>query len=108
MSRFGAAPLAHDRPNLTKASVALRLERHHTAKSVVGTENSEGWKKEKGAHCKQCAPSVISNRGYRPKYAAFLAVNSFHFSGRSSSAKTAETGHTGTHAPQSIHSTGSM
>jgi hypothetical protein len=45
---------------------------------------------------------------YRPKYAAFFAVNSFHFSGRSSSAKMAETGQTGTQAPQSIHSTGSM
>src|SRR5215471_12476593 len=31
-----------------------------------------------------------------------------HFSGRSSSAKIAETGQTGTHAPQSMHSTGSM
>ena len=31
-----------------------------------------------------------------------------HFSGRSSSAKIADTGHTGTHAPQSMHSTGSM
>jgi hypothetical protein len=47
-------------------------------------------------------------RSYRPKYAAFFAVNSFHFSGRSSSAKMADTGHTGTHAPQSIHSTGSI
>src|SRR5205085_7030221 len=31
-----------------------------------------------------------------------------HFSGRSSAAKIAETGQTGTQAPQSIHSTGSM
>src|SRR5215471_9960330 len=31
-----------------------------------------------------------------------------HFSGRSSSAKIAETGQTGTQAPQSMHSTGSM
>src|SRR5215470_4323295 len=31
-----------------------------------------------------------------------------HFSGRSSRAKIAETGQTGTHAPQSMHSTGSM
>jgi hypothetical protein len=45
---------------------------------------------------------------YRPKYAAFFAVNSFHFSGKSSSAKMADTGHTGTHAPQSMHSTGSI
>src|SRR5579859_4748396 len=45
---------------------------------------------------------------YRPKYLAFLSAYSFHFSGRSSSAKIAETGQTGTHAPQSMHSTGSM
>src|SRR5215831_6155597 len=31
-----------------------------------------------------------------------------HFSGRSSSAKIAETGQTGTQAPQPMHSTGSM
>src|SRR5215831_5965958 len=31
-----------------------------------------------------------------------------HFSGRSSTAKIAETGQTGTQAPQSMHSTGSM
>src|SRR5208282_4255866 len=45
---------------------------------------------------------------HRPKYFAFRSVYSFHFSGRSSSAKIAETGQTGTHAPQSMHSTGSM
>src|SRR5262252_126428 len=45
---------------------------------------------------------------YRPKYFAFRSVNAFHFSGRSSSAKIADTGQTGTHAPQSMHSTGSM
>src|SRR6185437_10013878 len=45
---------------------------------------------------------------YRPKYLAFLSAYSFHFSGRSSKAKMADTGHTGTHAPQSMHSTGSM
>src|SRR6478672_4794972 len=45
---------------------------------------------------------------YRPKYLAFLSAYSFHFSGRSSRAKMADTGQTGTHAPQSIHSTGSM
>src|SRR6476620_7347929 len=45
---------------------------------------------------------------YRPKYLAFLSAYSFHFSGRSSRAKMADTGQTGTHAPQSIHSTGSI
>src|SRR3954469_3868611 len=45
---------------------------------------------------------------HRPKYLAFRSVNEAHFSGRSSSAKMADTGHTGTQAPQSMHSTGSM
>src|SRR6185295_15067864 len=45
---------------------------------------------------------------YRPKYFALRSVNDAHFSGRSSSAKMADTGHTGTQAPQSMHSTGSM
>src|SRR5450432_3484427 len=39
-------------------------------------------------------------------HAEFLAENSCHFSGRSSRAKIAVTGQTGTHAPQSMHSTG--
>ena len=46
--------------------------------------------------------------GYLPKYFAFRSVNAAHFSGRSSSAKIADTGHTGTQAPQSMHSTGSI
>ena len=45
---------------------------------------------------------------YRPKCAEFLSAKCAHFSGRSSAAKIADTGHTGTHAPQSMHSTGSM
>src|ERR1035437_9855456 len=45
---------------------------------------------------------------YLPKYFALRSVYSFHFSGRSSSAKIADTGQTGTHAPQSMHSTGSI
>src|SRR6266404_6599623 len=47
-------------------------------------------------------------KSYRPKYFAFFSVYSFHLSGRSSAAKIADTGHTGTHAPQSMHSTGSI
>jgi hypothetical protein len=35
-------------------------------------------------------------------------MNDFHFSGVSSSAKMASTGHAGTHAPQSMHSSGWM
>src|SRR5437879_11161372 len=37
---------------------------------------------------------------------ALIGVKLFHFSGRSSSAKIAVTGQTGTHAPQSMHSVG--
>src|SRR5580700_832293 len=47
-------------------------------------------------------------RCYRPKYFALRSVKEAHFSGRSSSAKMADTGHTGTQAPQSMHSTGSI
>jgi hypothetical protein len=54
-------------------------------------------------------------RGKRPRqnyffsyHSAFIAVNFCHFSGRSSSAKIAVTGQTGTQAPQSMHSTGLM
>src|SRR5690242_250458 len=50
----------------------------------------------------------ISRTFQRPKYWAFFPSYSFHFSGRSSAAKIADTGHTGTQAPQSIHSTGSI
>src|SRR5438046_8401350 len=39
-------------------------------------------------------------------HSEFVAVNACHFSGKSSRAKIAVTGHTGTHAPQSIHSVG--
>src|SRR3974377_369208 len=39
---------------------------------------------------------------------AFMARNCCHFSGRSSRAKIAVTGQTGTQAPQSMHSTGLM
>jgi hypothetical protein len=39
---------------------------------------------------------------------AFIAVKLAHFSGKSSKAKIAVTGQTGTQAPQSMHSTGLM
>src|ERR1700676_3931804 len=54
------------------------------------------------------APDPNGEPDYRPKYLAFRSVKLFHFSGRSSSAKIADTGQTGTQAPQSMHSTGSM
>ena len=42
------------------------------------------------------------------KYAALISMYLFHSSGRSSSAKIASTGHSGSQAPQSMHSSGSM
>src|SRR2546427_4273451 len=50
-------------------------------------------------------------RSYLPCFAyqsALTGVKLFHFSGRSSSAKIAVTGQTGTQAPQSMHSVGWM
>jgi hypothetical protein len=41
-------------------------------------------------------------------HSAFLAVKACHLSGKSSKAKIAVTGQTGTQAPQSMHSTGLM
>src|SRR5271157_6234505 len=55
-----------------------------------------------------CSKLAARSLIYRPKYFALRSVYSFHFSGRSSSAKMADTGHTGTQAPQSMHSTGSI
>src|ERR1700704_6606607 len=37
-----------------------------------------------------------------------MRTNGSHFSGRASSGKIASTGHSGSHAPQSMHSSGSM
>src|SRR6266850_333993 len=54
---------------------------------------------------------VRGGTGYFPCFAyqsALIGVKLFHFSGRSSSAKIAVTGQTGTHAPQSMHSVGWM
>src|SRR5579862_9285142 len=41
-------------------------------------------------------------------HSALIGVKFVHFSGKSSRAKMAVTGQTGTHAPQSMHSTGLM
>src|SRR5947207_10744176 len=40
--------------------------------------------------------------------AALMRTNGSHFSGSASSGKIASTGHSGSHAPQSMHSSGSM
>src|SRR6266513_254851 len=70
---------------------------------------------QKKAARRSMPPESASNRsrpsraGYFPCFAyqsALMGVKLFHFSGRSSSAKIAVTGQTGTHAPQSMHSVG--
>ena len=55
-----------------------------------------------GRRCRRSVPKSYGRN--RPRSWREFA----HFSGRSSSAKIADTGQTGTHAPQSMHSTGSM
>src|SRR5580698_5183331 len=54
---------------------------------------------------KQQSPKTTS-RYFFVKYSAFTGVKLCHFSGKSSKAKIAVTGQTGTHAPQSMHSAG--
>src|SRR2546421_5261502 len=46
--------------------------------------------------------------GHLVEKSALIAVYSFHLSGRSSSGKMALVGHTGSQAPQSMHSSGWM
>src|SRR5689334_10423714 len=55
------------------------------------------------------ALQIRNNRRWRYflYQAALVSVKPAHFSGKSSSEKMAETGQTGTQAPQSMHSTGS-
>src|SRR5208282_4841320 len=100
-------------PRSTLATLPPAPQRHNTVNSVPHPPSR---KSKRRAPIRMHAPKASSPEVkpksqdplYRPKYAAFFAVNSFHFSGRSSSAKMADTGHTGTHAPQSMHSTGSI
>jgi hypothetical protein len=48
------------------------------------------------------------NQAFFVYQSALIGVKCAHFSGKSSNAKMAVTGQTGTHAPQSMHSTGLM
>jgi len=64
-------------------------------------------------HCE--TPRVWSDRDKTERlslsvayHSALIAANFFHFSGKSSAGKIADTGHAGRHAPQSIQSSGSM
>src|SRR5579863_4552822 len=91
--------------------------RGQTGKSIVyrvkkfsdGSRNLRRTKKEKAhAHEQKTRALQLRNVIYRPKYLALRSVKLFHFSGKSSNAKIADTGQTGTQAPQSMHSTGSM
>src|SRR6266851_3735557 len=77
--------------------------------------SGEGRHKKSGAlerAAQNCNNWVGPKRpSYFPCFAyqsALIGVKLFHFSGRSSSAKIAVTGQTGTQAPQSMHSVGWM
>src|SRR6185437_15994428 len=70
-----------------------------------------------GTEIKKAEPHrlrLLTSKGRMSAYACFvyqsalMGVKFCHFSGRSSRAKIAVTGQTGTQAPQSIHSTGLM
>src|SRR5260370_35008572 len=71
-----------------------------------------GIKKRHAGACRsksKKAGCVVQRPRYFPCFAyqsALIGVKLFHFSGRSSSAKIAVTGQTGTQAPQSMHSGG--
>ena len=96
-------------PRAKNDSFSLMSDHEHDgrgiARHVVSRENGRVW-----------SPASLGRRRHRsPDRTALAAVVAGvlfcklrPFSGRSSPAKMAETGHTGTHAPQSMHSTGSM
>src|SRR5262245_37859723 len=46
--------------------------------------------------------------GHLAENFTLISANAAHFSGRSSSVKIADAGHSGSHAPQSMHSSGSI
>src|SRR5712691_2198147 len=89
-----------------RPAVQVRLEN--------GTLQTEA--EEKAAH--RSVPPKTRASCVRPKRSSYLpcfayqsaltGVKLFHFSGRSSRAKIAVTGQTGTQAPQSMHSVGWM
>src|SRR5713226_6595201 len=91
--------------------------------SEVGSEsvvkglgrNLESWDKKAARRSVPLKTAKSRLRRIRPGYfpcfayqSALIGVKLFHFSGRSSSAKIAVTGQTGTQAPQSMHSVGWM
>ena len=97
----GAAPA--DGANATMMAVATvaqngRIERRITASRFLSR------------HRFRATPTAFSRASPARTRSASSGARgvSFHFSGRSSSAKIAATGQTGTQAPQSMHSMGSM
>src|SRR6266702_6572873 len=80
----------------------LRLEfwgrKEKTARRNLPSKTATDWVRAK-------RPSYFPCFAYQ---SALTGVKLFHFSGRSSSAKIAVTGQTGTQAPQSMHSVGWM
>src|SRR5438067_13414382 len=71
------------------------------------TRPSKAIKIKTARNCVPCLTLSLESTAYFFAYQSeFNAVNDPHFSGKSSNAKIAVTGHTGTHAPQSMHSVG--
>ena len=68
--------------------------------AVVGVEGAGViWRTEEG-------DQACHGLGQRLKKSALIWMKLFHFSGSASSAKIAVTGHSGSQAPQSMHSSG--
>src|SRR5712691_1239148 len=65
-----------------------------------------------GGFCTSLSSAYVwtsaSTTSFPCRIAALIAVNSCHLSGTASAGVIASTGHSGSHAPQSMHSSGSM
>src|SRR5688572_11607255 len=58
------------------------------------------------AMCAGSAPASMSLAGLAPETTALMSLYAAHFAGSSLSSKIAVVGHSGSHAPQSMHSSG--
>src|SRR5229473_3681811 len=104
-SNLRTAPARRIRESRTRlegaSGVRVRLEDRSRRKSGAPERAAQDRNK----------PGSSQRKNYFPCFAyqsALTGVKLFHFSGRSSSAKIAVTGQTGTQAPQSMHSVGWM
>src|SRR5712664_3884880 len=104
------------RPEPKGADHGLGVHQCSNIGAQISDSNFRGRRRKK-RHAGACRPKPQKSRlrpsrpGYFPCFAyqsELIGVKLFHFSGRSSSAKIAVTGQTGTQAPQSMHSVGWM